>query len=270
MSKWPLIIGHRGASAIAPENTLVALSRALSDKADGIEFDVRRARDNVAVVIHDATLQRTGLREGDVATLSSAELKRIDVGTWFNLRNPAKARPEFSRATIPTLTEVFELTRGSACLCYVEMKCEAHENYAALARQVVQLVSDFALAHRVVVESFQLASIKEIKRLDPSIRTAALFERTLKPPVPSVRRIIAQAVACGADELAIHRSFPVHRATRDAARHNLRTVVWTIDAPEWVERATRCGVHALITNDPACLVEARERLRRSSTMNSTL
>ncbi len=83
MSRLPLIIGHRGASALAPENTLAAFRRAIADGADGIEFDVRLARDGVAVVIHDATLERTGLLKRRVANLTADELQAIDVGSWF-------------------------------------------------------------------------------------------------------------------------------------------------------------------------------------------
>src|SRR4051812_17116518 len=70
----PLIIGHRGAAAVAPENTLVSFEKALRDGADGIEFDVRLASDDVPVVIHDATLRRTVLRKGRVKDFSSVEL----------------------------------------------------------------------------------------------------------------------------------------------------------------------------------------------------
>jgi len=69
----PFIIGHRGASAHAPENTLAAFDLAFDAGADGIEFDVRLARDGVPVVIHDATLKRTALREGSVESLTSLE-----------------------------------------------------------------------------------------------------------------------------------------------------------------------------------------------------
>jgi len=75
-----LIIGHRGNSAEAPENTIAAFARALNDGADGIEFDVRLARDRTPVVIHDATLKRTGGLPAAVSALSSAELTRLDVG----------------------------------------------------------------------------------------------------------------------------------------------------------------------------------------------
>ncbi len=259
-NRLPLIIGHRGASAIAPENTLTAFSRALSDGADGIEFDVRLARDDTAVVIHDAVLGRTALRSGEVAKLSFDELKRVDVGTWFNLRYPSKACAEYSRATIPALQEVFESFGKSGALFYVEMKYEPQDSYKALARQVAQLVSDYSLTNRVVVESFALESIAEIKRLNPLIRTAALFERTLSHPALSLRRIVAQAVRCGANELALHRTFPLQRAAQEAAQHNLKTIVWTVDTPAWVSRAARCGIHALITNDPARLCAERARI----------
>jgi glycerophosphoryl diester phosphodiesterase len=81
--KTPLIIAHRGASAVAPENTIAAFRRAIEVGADGVEFDVRLARDGVPVVIHDSTLERTaGLKRG-VSDLTSEELSQIDVGSWF-------------------------------------------------------------------------------------------------------------------------------------------------------------------------------------------
>lgn len=246
----------------------MAFSRALSDGADGIEFDVRLAGDDTAVVIHDATLQRTALRSGEAAKLSFDELKCVDVGTWFNLRYPAKARAEYSQATIPTLHEVFEALGKGNALFYVEMKYELQDSYKTLARQVAQLVSDYSLTKQVVVESFALESIAEIKRLNPLIRTAALFERTLSRPTLSLRRLIAQAVRCGANELALHCTFPLRRATREAALCNLKTIVWTVDTPAWVLRALRHGVHALITNNPARLCAERTRIRRA--LNSTI
>ena len=108
----PLIIGHRGASAVAPENTLAAFKRALDDGADGLEFDVRLARDRVPVVIHDATLRRTALIAGSIATLSSVELARVDVGTWFNLRFAALAQAAYSNERIATLEATVETLRG--------------------------------------------------------------------------------------------------------------------------------------------------------------
>lgn len=250
-SSAPLIIGHRGASAHAPENTLVAFARAFEAGADGIEFDVRLARDHVPVVIHDADLRRTGLREGAVAALSSIELSEMDVGAWFNGRHPARAREEFAGVSVPTLSQVFEMYGGDRLL-YVEMKCEAREMHA-LAAEVVALVNSHSVIDRVVVKSFTLDALKEIKRLNPSIRTAALFERKLSRPTPSPRRIIEQTLAGGANELSLQRTLASQRILNEALRRGLKTVVWTVDDPDWIERARRDGVHALITNDPALM-----------------
>jgi glycerophosphoryl diester phosphodiesterase len=261
-SPSPLIIGHRGASAHAPENTLAAFAQAFEAGADGIEFDVRLARDRVPVVIHDADLRRTALREGAVAALSSIELGKVDVGAWFNGRHPARAREEFTGASVPTLSKVFEMYGGDRLL-YVEMKCEARE-MNALAAAVAALVSSHSVLERVVVKSFTLAALKEIKRLNPSIRTAALFERKLTRPAPSPRRIIEQALACGADELSLQRTLASRRILNEAMRCGLQTVVWTVDDPDWLERARRDGVHALITNDPALMRRALHDPRLSS------
>jgi glycerophosphoryl diester phosphodiesterase len=251
----PLIIGHRGASAVAPENTLLAFERALSNGADGIEFDVRLARDGVPVVIHDATLRRTALREGDVSSLSSDELSEIDVGTWFNLRHRSEAAHEYSRATIPTLAEVLELFGGARL--YVEMKCEAKE-CGSLASEVARLVRAHSLFDRVVVESFALDSIKEIKRLDPEIRTAALFEPRLTRPRPLPRKMIEQAIAHAADEIAPHRTLVTRRLVEEARQRGMNVVVWTVDSPSWIGRAISDGIYAIITNRPADMRAERD------------
>ena len=100
MSRLPLIIGHRGASALAPENTLAAFRRAINDGADGIEFDVRLAKDGVAVVIHDATLERTtGSIRSRVSQLTAAELNAIDVGSWFR---PSESSRSFAGEKVPS------------------------------------------------------------------------------------------------------------------------------------------------------------------------
>jgi glycerophosphoryl diester phosphodiesterase len=261
-SSTPLIIGHRGASAHAPENTLIAFARAFEAGADGIEFDVRLARDRVPVVIHDADLRRTALREGAVAALSSIELDQIDVGAWFNQRHPARARAEFAGASVPTLSNVFEMY-GRDTLLYVEMKCEARETNA-LAAEVAALIRSHSVMDRVVVKSFTLDAIKEIKRLNPRIRTAALFERKLTRPAPSMHRIIEQALACGADELSLQRTLASRRIMNEALRRGLKTVVWTVDDPDWLARARRDGAHALITNDPALMRAALDSLSLDS------
>ena len=124
MSERPLIIGHRGASADAPENTLAAFKLAIQDGAEGIEFDVRLSQDGVPVVIHDATLARTGLINAAVAELSAEALGRTDVGSWFSQR-PNAAHQDFRNEKVPGLLQVFEMFAHSDALLYVEMKSQA-------------------------------------------------------------------------------------------------------------------------------------------------
>lgn len=254
----PLIIGHRGASAAAPENTLIAFERAMADGADGVEFDVQLARDGVPVVIHDAKLKRTALRAGLVANLSSTELVDIDAGTWFNHRYPARARSEFVNATVPTLARVLEYFRTGEATLYIEMKCSLAE-IPVLAYEVVRMIHEYELIKRSVVESFELEAIREIKKIDRGIRTAALFEPKLSRPVPSKRVMIDSALACEADEIALHRSLATARTVSEARRRGLGVVVWTANHPSWIKRAVTDGIHAIITNEPGRMCSQRRK-----------
>jgi glycerophosphoryl diester phosphodiesterase len=257
----PLIIGHRGASALAPENTLAAFSRALVDGAAGVELDVRLAGDGVPVVTHDATLRRTGLHQGIVAKMTSSELGQTDVGSWFNSSYPRLARAEYSRQVVPTLDQVFDLLKNPStrsALVYVEMKTDkAAATYPELAAAVAQLIKDRDLRSRAVVVSFNLKAIAHIKKIDSNIATGALFEprRNL---VKTMRKhpMITAAVECGADQILLHRLIATRRLVDLAAKNDLRSVVWTVDDPKWMRRGEVFGIHALITNNPAEMMAA--------------
>ncbi|MGI9168125.1 MAG: glycerophosphodiester phosphodiesterase [Pyrinomonadaceae bacterium] len=256
MHSLPLIIGHRGASAVAPENTLAAFEQAMADGADGIEFDVRLARDGVPVVIHDATLERTGLIGGRVADLSSTELQQTDVGSWFSRRSRASGS-EFRGENLPSLTQVFDLFSRNTGLLYLEMKSETSD--VRLASEVVRAIHEYSLRARVIVESFDLSLIREVKRIDSEIRTAALFEPKVSRPlslIPSMK-LVTLASDCRADEIALHYSLASRHIIEKAKHSGLRVVVWTVDNPNWIERARFLGIAALITNNPAAMIRAR-------------
>lgn len=258
MTQTPLILGHRGASAVAPENTLAAFSRAINDGADGIEFDVRLSHDGVPVVIHDATLKRTGLIDRPVYELNADELQQIDVGSWF-VQKQQNRKASFIAEKLPLLVQVFELFRGNRGVLYVELKCAGSEG-ATLAAEVVRLTRESKMAERVVVESFDFAAIAAVKRIDSGIRTAALFEPKLSRPISTVRRLkmIDSALAVGADEIALHHTLAGVRVVEKARRQGLDVVVWTVDDAIWIARARSLGIKALIANDPAVLVRHRK------------
>jgi glycerophosphoryl diester phosphodiesterase len=256
MSIAPLILGHRGASALAPENTLAAFSRAISDGADGVEFDVRLSRDGIPVVIHDATLKRTAPIDGSVSEMTAADLNAVDVGTWFSGRSKESFRGE----NLPTLTQVFELFSTNDGLLYVELKCDKKEG-AELAAAVVTLTRECRMFDRVVVESFDHAAIAAVKKRDAGIRTAALFEPKLTRPISTIRRLrmVDTAVAFGADEIALHHTLVGPRLVERAIEAGLEIVVWTVDDATWIARARTLRIKALISNNPGSMVRNRDR-----------
>ncbi|HXI61460.1 MAG TPA: glycerophosphodiester phosphodiesterase family protein [Pyrinomonadaceae bacterium] len=252
--KSPLIIGHRGASAVAPENTLAAFARAFRDGADGVELDVRLARDGVPVVIHDATVPHTGLRKQRVARTSSDKLQQIDVGSWFNRAYRRLARLEYTRQTIPTLDDVFRLLANQPSkelIVYAELKAgRARKKNDELAAAVVELVDRHQLRYRVVVISFNLRTVARIKELDSSIRTGALFgprQRAMK----STRQIVAAAIASRADEILLHHRIATKKIVAAAHGQKLATAVWTVDDQRWLARARSLDISAILTNHPA-------------------
>jgi glycerophosphoryl diester phosphodiesterase len=244
-----LIIGHRGASAYAPENTHAAFQMAMDEAADGIELDVRLARDGVPVVIHDATLDRTAHVSGEVESYDSTVLSDCYVGEWFNLRHPKYADELFPYERIPTLTEVFQ-SYGSR-LIYVEMKCENASRRPALARAVVELTRTHGLVEHVIVKSFEHDSLAEVKQLAPEIRTAALFGRSWPRPLVPGAKIIAAAERCGADEISLHRSLLRKSTVEEARLRGFEVLAWTVNSAFWLRRAFALGLRAVFTDCPA-------------------
>ena len=261
MSRLPLIIGHRGSSAVAPENTLAAFRRAIADGADGIEFDVRLARDGVPVVIHDASLERTGSLKRKVSQLTAADLQATDVGRWFGKSAPRNRLPddtEFAGETVPLLQQVFDLFEKNDGRLYLEMKADAGAG-AELAAEVVRSIHRASFHERVIVECFDLALIQKVKTIDSTIRTAALFERRLsRPTTVFLHHLPEMAREVGADEIALHHSLAGRRVIEQALRLNQQVVVWTVDNPIWVTKAQTFGIAALITNNPRLLITARD------------
>lgn len=251
------IIGHRGASAVAPENTMAAFREALAVGADGIEFDVRLTRDGVPVVIHDSTLRRTGGLPHRVADLSWAEISKVDVGSWFAERRGLPPGT-FANETVPSLAELFTLFQSNNSMLYLEMKCDSPYEQRPLAEACVRAIREHSLEDRVIVECFQLPALKILKEIDPEIKTVALFEPTFtNPSVLIDQRMINQATGVGAAALALHHRLARESLVQKAKDAGLYVAVWTVDDPAWIERARTLGIDALITNDPAAMLAHR-------------
>jgi len=229
----------------------------LTAGADGIELDVRLSRDGVPVVIHDATLRRTGLLPESISRVDSGQLTRIDVGTWFNRAHPKLARSEYAQERIPTLAQVFELCRRHRAIIYVEMKSENADAGVELADSVAKQVKAFKFHDRVIVVGFDLGAVATLKKFDHSIRTGALFGSTRITNRNWRENMLAAALDCGANELLLHRLLARRTVIEKAHDAELPVIVWTVDDGGWIERARRLGLHALITNHPAKLLAAR-------------
>jgi glycerophosphoryl diester phosphodiesterase len=256
---FPIIVGHRGASAHAPENTLAAFRRAIDDGAEGLEFDVRLSRDGVPVVIHDANLQRTGGLANDVAEMSSAELGRTDVGSWFNSAFPTRADEAFAAETVPTLTQTLELLHEFSGCIYIELKCGAADA-EALSKAVCGVIRDSTLLSQIVVKSFHLGIIPVFKLSCSGVRTAALFAPQIMTMLRKEKYLVNIAREFGADELSMHYSLATRKLMRKAEAAGFPVTIWTADNPRWVKRGIRLGLTSIITNDPARLIERRAAL----------
>lgn len=244
---------------MAPENTLAAFRRALTDGAEAVECDVRLARDSVPVVFHDANLRRTALRDGKVSDFTSQELAKIRVGEWFNLKFPRKARHDYLSVTIPTLAELFALMSPNRLPIYVELKCE-HGTHRKLAQTVAALIREFGLQKRIVIKSFNEEAVLEVKRLLPNIKTAALFAPRPMRVLNPTNALVVPALHLDAEEISLHYSLATERAVQKARAADLKIVIWTANHAAWVRRALRLGIYGIITNNPARLLAKRNQL----------
>ena len=258
MSASPLIIGHRGASEHAPENSLAAFRMAIEAGADGVEFDVQLSRDGVPVVIHDTDLKRTGLRGEKVADLTAKELGTVDIGSWFNKRYPQKADPEFANETVPTLERVLQLLKTSDGIIYIELKC-SEATFNPLVSAVCDVIRESPMLPRMIVKSFELVAIPEIRRQLPAVQTAALFEPTIHTIIRRRKHLISMARESSAHQLSVHFSLATKSFAAYAKEAGIPVAIWTADDPKWVQRCQKLGIRALISNDPARLAAARIR-----------
>ncbi|MGH9948092.1 MAG: glycerophosphodiester phosphodiesterase [Pyrinomonadaceae bacterium] len=253
----PLIIAHRGVSAHAPENTLAAFQLAIEVGAEGVEFDVHLARDGVPVVIHDDNLRRTGQRPERIADLTSKQLAKIDVGSWFNAKFPKSAQAEFAKETVPKLKQTLKLLAAFRGLIYIEMKAD-DADFRRLVSAVVDEIRSSPLLSQIIVKSFKLGAIPQMRYLLPNVQTAALFAPEIMHYLRRREHIISLAREFGAHRLSVHYSLVTPRLCKLAAAAKMPLTAWTIDDPIWIARRRNLAIGAVITNDPALLLGARK------------
>lgn len=200
---------------------MAAFEAAIAAGADGIEFDVRLSHDGIPIIIHDETLYRTHGVRRRIVDMTANELNEV---------------------AVPSLEQLFELCESNRLILYLEMK------EVEVAQACCQLIEQYRLKDRVIFECFEHSALLNVKQIDPTFKTAALFQ-------PPASFILKKALAIGANEIALHHRLTNKSIIEKAKEAGLRVVVWTVDDPAWVERARTLEVHALITNDPAALIQ---------------
>jgi glycerophosphoryl diester phosphodiesterase len=234
----PLLLGHRGAMAYAPENTLGAFRAALLDGANGFELDVQLSADAVPVVLHDDTLDRTSKRTGKPVRYEAAELDDIDVGTWFG---------SWAFEKVPRLLETFELAhalRPYRAVINVELKGPTPLSLG-LERRVVEAVRRYADRVRVIVSSFHPAQLLAVQQLAPEIPTALLLAKNSVMPL----RTGWAAPLLMPD--ALHPPSAMVDAGFVAAAHQagMRVHAWAVADADDAMRLVSLGVDGLIVDD---------------------
>jgi len=232
--KKPLVIAHRGASHVAPENTMAAYKKAIEMGADGIEIDVQLSKDGQLVVIHDQTLNRTSNKTGFVRDFTLKELKSFDFGSWFS--------PDFAGQTIPTLEEVLDLLSPTGMLLIIEIK-NGPIFYDNIEKKVADMVSGYNMLDRAIISSFNHYSLVEIKKYCPKLATGALYAAGIYEPWEYAKRIGAEA---------IHPLFYniVPQVMEGCLRNGIKVNPYTVDQPEYIKNVALAGVSGIITNVP--------------------
>ncbi len=249
----PLILGHRGAAAVAPENTICAFRRARELGADGVELDVTMTRDAVPVVIHDDTVDRTTNGHGAVRKLTVLEIKQLDAGAWKG--------KQFRGETIPTLAEVFDAladwlnpvaaSRARRGIINVELK-SATPGSDGLEREVVNLVVQKNLEDRVLLSSFNPFTLMRVKALNPQLKRGLLYA----PDLPAYLSHAWLRPLAAPYALHPQHSMVNARLMKWARAKQYPINTWTVDEPGEAKRVASLGVAMLISNRPEAMRRA--------------
>jgi glycerophosphoryl diester phosphodiesterase len=237
----PRVIGHRGAAARAPENTLAGFRLAKSLGCEWVEFDVRLTADNALVVCHDDRLERTTNGHGAISKQALAAIRELDVGGWFDR--------SFAGERVPTLDETLGLCRELDLGANVEIKAERGHGPAAAAAVATVLE---ALADRlppVLISSFLETAVAEAAQRAPDIPRGMLWQR-----VPRDWSRIAGALGCAtinADQRYLSAGL-----VADIHAAGYPVLAYTVNEPDRARQLFGWGVTSVFTDAPDIMLAA--------------
>lgn len=212
-----LLIGHRGYSALYPENTMLSFKKAIEVGCTGIELDVRLSKDNRVVVIHDKNLERTTNGEGLVSEYTLKELKKLDAGRGEK---------------IPTLEEVLDKIKD------IKLLIELKEDSEKICTEVIRLAGR---RENTFFISFSLDAIRNVKNINSQFKTGLIFSKPIIEPERYAKFL--NALCPRLDRLD-------SKVAAFAKQYKLETYVWTVNTPEDLKSVKQYNVTGIVTNDP--------------------
>jgi len=221
-----LVIGHKGASIIAPENTLLAFRKAIQLKADYIEFDLHKTLDGEIVIIHDNDTYNITGKQGLIEELTLKEIQELDAGEGEK---------------IPTITELINLTKGKINL-QPEIKA------SGLINDLIQILTKNNLIKKTIISSFDITQLIKIKEIEPRLKIGYLIPSELTRP-RILNRYIQKAIRN--EFYAIHPHFTAvsKEFVDNAHENNLKINAWTVNEEDEIIRLKALGVDGIITDD---------------------
>jgi glycerophosphoryl diester phosphodiesterase len=248
-----LNIGHRGASAYAPEHTFASYDLAIEQGADYIEIDLQMTADGVLVAMHDKTLNRTadapeGVPErycrGLVSKKTLEQIKMCDVGSWFG--------PEYAGQQIPTLEEIFQ-RYGTSVNYYIETKNP--EASPGMEEELLRLMDKYDLTEpaeenwQVLIQSFSAESLMKIHEINPDLPLIQLYwAGTSKSIQRDLDAVSEYAVGIGPYKKDVDAAL-----VEAAHEHCLAVHPYTVNTVEEMEALIALGVDGMFTNNPDLL-----------------
>jgi len=229
----PWVIAHRGASGLAPENTMAAFERAVELGVLFIETDLHLTRDARFVAIHDATLERTTNGRGKVSDFTLAELRGLDNGIWYDR--------QYEGQRLPTLEDILEFARKRDVVFYLEVKYEAAWGMHHALVGALQKEQDAA---RTIVISFDASTIESVRKLDASIMTGLLIEEG------NHNGAVRKALDVGARQICPRNSLVTNELVAEAHSADLLVATWTVDDADEMRRVIAAGADGVMTDFP--------------------
>jgi glycerophosphoryl diester phosphodiesterase len=242
------IIAHRGASGLAPENTMAAFRLAASLGTTAIETDVQMSRDGRLLLIHDGTLRRTTDGKGRVSSKTFDELRRLDAGSWFPKRLLKRRHGErqFTGERIPAIEELFALAHEHKLRLYLEIKTPC---LAGIEGALVAAIRKAGLPDGCVIICFDAEVLKRVRKVDSQIPIGYLCEKRIAGAV-------TRALDLGARFILPRRDRVSARLIADAKANGLGIVTWTVNKPLQMKRMIALGVDGIMSDFPDRLAAA--------------